>query len=155
MSQKTVVAALAALSLVLAGCGSSSASPTPNFTAKANAICASADRHVEALPPSGTSLRDLAGQAEAETTILQREYTALAALTAPSSEQAQFAAALSATKQELSLINKLTVAVRADNSEQILTDGLRGEQLTAVVETAMARLGLSDCALAVEPGGGG
>lgn len=139
---------------VIAGCGGSGASSTPDFTARANAICADADRHIESIPTSGTSLSDLAGQAEEETPVLRGENESLAALTPPSGERSEFAAALKSTTQELAVINKLIVAVRAENSEQILTLGLRGEQLTAAVKAEMTGLGLSACALSVVPGGG-
>ncbi|MGA2471558.1 MAG: hypothetical protein ABSG64_12830 [Solirubrobacteraceae bacterium] len=153
-ASKTIAAALAALSVVLAGCGGSHAGVTPDFAAQANAICTTADREIEALPASGTGLRALAAEAEEEVPVLQAELSGLQALTPPPSEQAQYATALSTTKQELSVIQALIVAVRAGEDERVLELGIRGDSVIATVQTEMTTLGLPKCALSVEPRGG-
>jgi hypothetical protein len=145
------VAALAALALLLAGCGSSA--PTPHFAAIADTICANADGEIGALPAARGSLRSLARAARRELPIVRVELTQLAALTAPAGEKTQFASALSSTRVEVALVAKLIAAVRAHEPSRIATLALHASAVDSRAKTAMTSLGLTACAREAAPRG--
>jgi hypothetical protein len=143
--------AITALAVVLAGCGGASA--TPHFQTAADTICANANRLIEALPPVAGTLGSEAAGAQAELPIVSVEYNQLARLTAPGSEATQFAQALAADKQEVALLPKLVLAVRAFNTTQVGNLAVRGETLVAQATSSMGAIGLVECAREVEPRG--
>ncbi len=144
------VASAVSLALVLAGCGGSGT--TPQFAARANAICGQADTEIEALPAAHSrSLHALATEARSEVPIVRSEVARLAALTAPSSEREEFTTALALERSEIGLIGKLIIAVDARDRARIARLAEQGDRIDARAKTATTELGLSECSIDAQP----
>lgn len=154
MVRRQTIAVLGTLGLAVAGCGSSGGAATPDFAARADAICARADAQIEALPKPGASLAAIATSTSAEVPIVQAEVTQLAALTAPSAKRAQFAQALATAHQEIELIGKLIGAVHADDRARIASLALEGNAIDLRARASATALGLTDCTQQAQPSGG-
>jgi hypothetical protein len=155
MARTATRGGLALLAVALAACGGSSARPTPHFAAIADTICVQANAEVAALPAARTTLAGLALEAQRELSIVRAELSQLAQLTAPVGDQGRFATALATTRDQLVLISRLIAAVRSDNEPKVVSLAFEGNTIDARVRVAMRAAGLSDCAEAVEPRGGG
>ncbi len=98
------------VALAVGGCGASSG--TPDFVAKANAICASAHRQIAAIAPpaTGSSAQDIAASARG-VPVLALMLRRLDGLSAPAKQEARFSAMLAGERQSLAITRQMLAAV--------------------------------------------
>jgi hypothetical protein len=135
--------ALAAL--VIAACGGHTVTKQ-DVIARANAICAGAQRDLRATPPpaGGTSLSGLAAYLRAVTPILQREVSDLQALPRPAADRALLDQYVSAVARSGATYRALTAAARRGDQDAV-NQALA--QLQANPSSSLAaRYGLNQCA---------
>jgi hypothetical protein len=146
-----ICAATAALGLLLVGCGA--AKGTPDFVAKANAICAGANRQVEALPTQADTLRGLVASVSAEVPLAQAELTKLKALTAPSGKEAIFAKVLTNLGAELAAVQQIIKDARHSRTSAIAAIGQRMAPVANELDSEAIALGVTQCTKNVSPEG--
>jgi hypothetical protein len=136
------IAALASISLVVAGCGSAK----PSFVVQADAICAQANERIAALPAPADTVAGYAGGVQAEVPIVRREVRRLAALTPPRSKRAAFKATLDDARADVALADSMVDDLDADDRSRL--SGLLAESAKLDRSTRIeARvLGIRDCA---------
>jgi hypothetical protein len=144
--RRIALGALLALSLALTACGGSSGSTQAAFVKQANAICARANKKIDAFPAAQSSLASLAALATKQVPIVAAEVNQLASLTPPSAKRAEFATALSDTRHEINEIRLLIAAVHAENRAQVVALARQDRTIDAQAQTATAALGLTSCA---------
>jgi hypothetical protein len=139
----SLAGALAAL--VIAACGGHTVTKQ-DVIARANAICAGAQRDLRATPPpaGGTSLSGLAAYLRAVTPILQREVSNLQALPRPAADRALLDQYVSAVARSGATYRALTAAARRADQDAV-NQALA--QLQANPSSSLAaRYGLNQCA---------
>jgi len=144
-------ATAATVALAVAACGSgSSPSVTPNFVAKANAICMAANTEVADLVPA-TSLKTSLTLLKAGLTIDESELAQLNGLTAPSNKQAVYTAELAVARKEITLIKEVMADEARGDSSAVQAVSVRAEKLTAAVDPGLVHIGLYPCTVTPVP----
>lgn len=150
MSKRRTTGAVAALALLLAGCGSSSDAAT-KFAAKVSAICAATDRRLGTLtaPIASTPSdhnRALAGLVAKEIPIDNAEVAALERLKAPGSERVPYADAVAQARNDIALLPKIAKAMRSGNHQALTSITEQSSLLSQLAIASMRRLHLRSCA---------
>jgi hypothetical protein len=143
----------AAVGLTIAGCSVATVTTTstPHFIAKASKICRRTNLEIESLPVPNDTPASEAGIARHGVAYASKELRSLERLTPPKKLRHTYYSALGAV-ETLVTIGRQEVADYADNrlpQAEVLVN--RGESLTAIADTAMSTLGLTDCAADPQP----
>jgi hypothetical protein len=140
-----VALAAALASLGIAACGGHTATKQ-DVIARANAICAGAERDLRATPPpaGGTSLSGLATYLRAVTPILQREVSNLQALPRPATDRALLNRYLSAVATSGATYRALAAA--AGRGDQDAVNQALAQLGASPASSLAARYGLNQCA---------
>jgi hypothetical protein len=143
----------AAVALTIAGCSVATVTPavTPHFITRASEICRRTNAAIESLPVPNDTPASEAGVARHSVSFASKELTSLERLTPPKRLRHTYYSALGAVKT-LVILGREEVADYADNrlpQAEVLVN--RGEALTAIADTTMSTLGLTDCAANPQP----
>jgi hypothetical protein len=157
MAPTKLPVAIAGACLLIAGCGgsggstsapagASSASSSPAYVAAADTICSRQLSQLNKLPRPTTPEGALTYLPRA-LPIMQREVTALTAVKAPASEQAQFAAGLATARQLSTLLGSLLHKLHSGIVEVSSLTELQAqtEALRAVLDAHFRSAGLTRC----------
>ncbi len=139
------------IAVVPAACGGSSA--TPHFTARAAAICARADRQIEALPPASGGARAQAALLRKAFAIAQLEYARLDRLTAPGGHEALFSSALGEQARLLRIGQREVAALERGELGAAYRLLDESDRYAGTYDLAMEALGLRQCAASPQPRG--
>jgi hypothetical protein len=136
------------------GCGNSgSATPTPNFTAKANTICAQINAKIEQLPTSNGSVQSVVTDTNGIIALGETEISQLGQLTAPRAEQATFQKDLAALRNGLPYARAMVADLVRHNLHAAQAEALKLEPLSSETNRASEQLGIGQCAKSVTPAG--
>jgi hypothetical protein len=141
---------LAAIGLTACGGSSSNASGTSAFRSRVDALCATNNAKVRALP-AGTE-NTLSGLRQLDA-IATSTLTQIEALKPPSSLAAKFGAYLSGVKQEAAVATKVIDDLAANNLNGIKALAPQIQSLNTASNAAARAMGVPTCAAVATPGG--
>jgi hypothetical protein len=140
-----LVAIMAVVGIVIAGCGGSS-SPKRSFAATAEAICAKTSQSLAMVPAIGGTLKRLAIDVADQLPIYERQLHELSALRPPANRRSAYATALSSARTDITLLRQLYSASRAGNRKKVHDIAMEGSSAYSAAAAAMRRIGLTRCA---------
>jgi hypothetical protein len=144
---------ISVLAVALVACGGSSV--TPHFFATADAICANANRQIEALAPPTKAPGSIAAVLRRGFAYARAEYQRLSSLTAPSGRERLFVTGLQASAHLLHLGGgEIAAFARGDVKAADKLLGA-GDRYSGEADASMSLLGLGACAANPQPTGKG
>jgi hypothetical protein len=143
----------AAIALTIAGCSVATLTPnvTPHFIAKASMICRRTNAEITSLPVPNDTPASEAGVARRGVTYASKELRQLERLTPPKKLRRTYYSALGAVKTLVNLGRREVADYAHDHLPQAEVLVNRSESLTAIADTTMSTLGLTDCAADPQP----
>jgi hypothetical protein len=138
--------ALIGIAAGVAACGGSSSSPVTRaqWITQADAICASADAQIRALP-TPNSAKQLQTQLGSLVPLMQSQLAKLHALTPPAADQASVDSILAAASQTIPLIKRLSVVAATGDLAKIQQWETAHSSDLAGAARAAAAFGLKVC----------